>query len=108
MRKINCDECGKFLFETDKESNGAAGAQAQDKGFTYKNACLFSDKYSSLFFCDNVCSKSFYNKNIPKNAEMSKKIEGLKKDIPRMADETCKRMDRICTAFNGLKSKSKL
>jgi len=94
-RKIDCNECGKFLFETDKQSDGAAGSEAQDKGFVFKMPFLFTNKYGCLFFCDHVCAKSFYDKNIPKDPEMSKKLEELKADIPRIAKETCKRIGKI-------------
>lgn len=92
MKEIRCDECGKFLFKTDRDNNGAIGADAQQKGFVYKNACLFSDKYSSLYFCNHDCGKAFYQKNIPSNPEITKAIDGLKRDIPKMAKEVSKKM----------------
>jgi len=100
MRRIDCDECGKFLFETDKQSDGAAGAVAQSKKFVFKMPILFTDKYSALFFCDNTCSKSFFDKNIPKNEEMSKLIEDMKKQIPSMVKETCNGLQRISDIIN--------
>jgi len=101
-RNINCDECGKFLFETEKENNGAAGVQAQDNGFVYKNACLFSDKYSSLFFCNHDCGKAFYAKNIKKDEVVTQKLNEFKADIPRMTTEICEGMQKITDAFNKI------
>lgn len=94
-RKINCNECGSFLFETENESDGAAGAEAQSKGFVFKMPFLFTDKFTSLFFCDHNCGKAFYSKNIPKNDDASKIIESLKADIPKMSKEICDRMQKI-------------
>lgn len=94
-RKIHCNECGRLLFETEKESNGAAGSEAQNKGFVFKMPFLFTDKYGCLFFCDQVCSKSFYGKNIPKNPEVTAKIAEIKADIPRMATEVCNRVAEL-------------
>lgn len=100
MRSIVCNECGKFLFDTEKKSDGAAGSEAQNKGFVFKMPFLFTQEYGCLFFCSSVCSKSFYDKNIPKDPEMSKKIAELKADIPRMAEETCNRLQKFSDAVN--------
>ena len=104
MKEIKCNECGKFLFETDRENNGAIGAEAQERGFVYKNACLFSKDYGSLYFCNNDCGKSFYQKNIPSNPEVTKAIEGLKRDIPQMAKQVSKKMAGLTDKLraNGL------
>ena len=99
-RKIICNECEKFLFETDKESNGATGAEAQSKGFVFKMPIMFSDKYSTLFFCDHTCGKAFYDKNIPKNEEASIKLAELKKDIPRIAKETSGKIHEFVQNLN--------
>ena len=79
MMKVKCNECNKFLFEIEDGTNpGSIGAVCQDKGFVYKNAFLYSDKYSSLFFCNHECGKSFYNKHIPKNQEVTQQLNELK------------------------------
>jgi len=90
MVKIKCNECGVFLIETQSENPGRIGAEIQQAGFVYKNACLFSDKYTSLYFCNHECAKSFYLVNIPKtekNIKTQKALDELKKDIPKMAKE---------------------
>jgi hypothetical protein len=92
MRIIKCNECSKFLFETDAENNGVAGVQAEKKGFIYKNACLFSDKYTSLFFCTKECYKSFYDREIPKNDGISKELKDMKAKIPEYAAEAAKQI----------------
>ena len=95
MTEVKCNECGKLLFITKQNSLGAIGAEAQHKGFVYKNACLFSDKYSSLYFCSDECGKNFYKKNIPKNPEVTKKLNELKKEIPEMAKEVSNKMAKL-------------
>lgn len=103
MKTIKCNECDTFLFETNKENNGAIGAEAQERGFVYKNACLYSDKYSSLFFCNDLCGHSFYRKNIPRNQEMDKIIEDTRKDIPKMAKEVGEKMSQLIERINKRK-----
>lgn len=104
MKEVLCNECGKYLFSTEKESAGAIGAEAQQNGFVYKNAALFSVDYSSLYFCDHECGKAFYKKNIPPKAEMTKTINDLKKEIPRMASDCSKGIARMIDAINQHKT----
>lgn len=99
--EVRCNECEKHLFEIEDGTNlGSVGAVCQRKGFIYKNAVLFSDKYSSLFFCTKECSKSFYDKHIPKNIEVTEKLNELKSDIPRMTKECCEGLAKIQAMFN--------
>lgn len=90
--ELKCDECGKVLFKTERERGGALGVEAQDKGFVYKNAFLFSDKYTSLYFCNHDCGKEFYSKHIQRDSKVSAVLEELKKDIPEMAKDVCNKM----------------
>ncbi|WP_163321690.1 hypothetical protein [Draconibacterium mangrovi] len=94
MKKIHCNQCNKFLFETEK-SWGAAGAEAQHKGFVYKIPALFTDKYPRLFFCNHECGKLFYNEKIPKNEEVTKQINELKAEIPDHAKACAKALGQI-------------
>lgn len=88
-------ECGKHLFDTDLKSLGAIGAETQQRGHVYKIASLFSDTYNSLFFCDGECAKTFYQKHIPSNPEVTAKIEAIKKDIPKMAKEVSDKIAKL-------------
>lgn len=92
---INCNQCGKFLFSTEETKFGAIGFQAQEKGFVYKLPVLFTDKYERLFFCNHECGKKFYDENIPKNPEITKSLEDMKKQIPAFAKEFSKNMAEI-------------
>jgi len=53
-RDIVCEECGKFLFHTNK-NNGAAGAEASNRGFVYKNTFLYGIYDGGHFFCCKDC-----------------------------------------------------
>lgn len=92
MKKVFCSECGRELFTTDLDNDGAIGAECQQKGFVYKNACLYTNKYSSLYFCNHVCGKSFYQKHIPSIPEVDRMIQEAKRDVPRMSKEVSWRM----------------
>jgi len=100
---VFCDECKKLLFISEKNSLGATGAEAQSLGFVYKNACLFSDMHSSLFFCDHVCAKDFYKANIKPNPEMTKTIEEMKARVPEMVAGICEGLAKIQKAIKARK-----
>lgn len=85
--KISCNQCGKFLFNSESETTGGAGVEAQQKGFIYKIPFLFTDKYVSLFFCNRDCGKEFYKNNIPENAEATKALKEFKAKIPKISKE---------------------
>ena len=87
MKKICCNECGKFLFETDK-SGGTAGAIATEKGFLFKMPFLFTKEYDYLFFCSEDCGKLFFKKNIPDNPESRRRLDEIRAKIPGYARNT--------------------
>jgi hypothetical protein len=95
MKTIKCNECGKVLFQTETDNDIAAGVQAQDKGFIYKNACLFSDKYTSLFFCKKECYKSFYAREIQKDEAISNVLKEMRAEIPEMAKEIAGKIAKL-------------
>lgn len=92
---IICNQCGKFLFSTEKKSIGAAGAEAQERGFVFKMPFLFTDKYDALFFCDHKCGSKFYKLNIPKNAEAENKLKKLQENIPKFSKETADELSKF-------------
>lgn len=106
MKQVVCNECGAVLIETESESPVKIGIEVQQHGFVYKNACLFSDKYRSLYFCNDECCKNFYLTNIPKNEKniaIQKALEETKKEIPRMAKECA---NSLASLTEFLKSKN--
>ena len=104
MRKIKCNQCGKFLFSSDK-SDGAAGSEAQRLGFVFKMPFLYTGKPGCLFFCCKKCAKEYYKENIPKNPEADKTLEKFRKDIPKMSEELAKGMSTIVKLFKQYKIK---
>lgn len=94
-KDIHCNECNRFLFSTSTEAWGAIGCEAQNKGFIFKIPILFTDKYERLFFCCKECQKSFYDKNIPKNEEISKTLSDMKSQIPEMAKQVSSKMAEL-------------
>lgn len=97
---IHCNECGSFLFSTSTQAWGAIGCEAQDEGFIYKIPALFTDKYEHLFFCTKDCQKAFYDKNIPKNEEVSKALADMKSRIPDMSKEVSNKMSELVNKLN--------
>lgn len=92
---IICNECGKFLFSTEKKSIGAAGAEAQERGFIFKMPFLFTDKYAALFFCNHDCGGKFYKANIPKNPEATKKLKEFQRNIQKFTKETASKLSEF-------------
>lgn len=73
-RKIKCSYCGSILFYTDKESDGAAGAEAQRQGFVFKMPFLYSE-VSTAFFCDKACCEAWFTENVSEeDREKGKKV----------------------------------
>ena len=101
MHNVICDECHARLFATDKANKITIGVEAQSKGFIYKNACLFSDKYTSLIFCNDTCAKLFYSKNIKRNPEITKVINELKAEIPQMTKDCCEGLATLSKVINN-------
>lgn len=107
MKKILCNECNKLLFETTLESDGEIGFETQRKGFIFKMAGLYSDKYNCLYFCNKKCAKLFYGKNIPKNPEVTQSLNDLKKKIPEYSKEIASKMNRLVKLLNTYKMATK-
>lgn len=101
---IICNQCGKFLFSTEKKSIGASGAEAQERGFIFKMPFLFTDKYDALFFCDHKCGSKFYKLNIPKNPEATKKLKELQRNIPKFTKETASKLSEFQKMLGKLKT----
>ena len=101
--EVFCNECGKFLFLSETASLGGRGVEAQSKGFVYKNAALFSDKYTSLYFCSDSCAKEFYGKHIPRNPEITAELTKLKEKIPEMSKDVANKMGHLMERINKLK-----
>ena len=65
-----CEECGKHLFDSEKEG-GAAGAEAQQKGFVFKRPILFG-----IDGCHFFCSKDCWNKWLNSHTTEQERADG--------------------------------
>jgi hypothetical protein len=102
--KILCDQCKKFLFEWEEtKSMGTAGAEAQRLGFVFKMPFLFTDKYTTLFFCSKECSRKFYKDNIPVSPEATKELLAFKKDIPKLSKDVANKLDMLSKIIKRIK-----
>ncbi|MBQ6178918.1 MAG: hypothetical protein IJK32_05310 [Bacteroidales bacterium] len=63
-RDIHCNQCGKFLFTTDK-SDGAAASEALTKGFISKMPFFYGFP-GVVFFCCKDCCKAWFQENVTK------------------------------------------
>jgi len=104
-RDIVCEQCGKFLFRTNK-SKGAAGAEARLKGFIYKMPIFFGI-YESYFFCCKECwDKWFFEHTTEEQRkEGNKEVGKLKESIKRDTPELLEGLQRIQKAFGKYKKK---
>lgn len=86
LRPIVCKQCGKTLFYTDAETDGAAGAfEAQKYGVIYKIPFLYNPKVTSAFFCNKVCNNKWFAKNSDKKAqdEANAFLAKCRKEMPK-------------------------
>lgn len=86
LRPIVCKQCGKTLFYTDAETDGAAGAfEAQQYGVIYKMPFLYNPKVTSAFFCNKTCNNRWFAKNADKRAqdEANAFLAKCKEEMPK-------------------------
>ena len=63
MKKVYCDHCGKFLFETERENRGGIASDASSKGFVSKLP-LFYGTPEFKIFCDKDCCKKWWDEHV--------------------------------------------
>lgn len=93
MRKIKCNECGKELFETSL-SDGAAGAEAQGRGYVFKMPILYGVE-GCYFFCGKECATEWFDKHVPKDPAANALIKAAKDKAPEVAADIAKKMVRL-------------
>lgn len=89
---IKCDRCNKILF-TPKD--GEIPSQAIGLGFVYKNAILYTNTNTPLYFCSQICTKLYYRKFIPKNPEVDKAMKEIREGIPAASKEIAGKMVKL-------------
>ena len=102
-----CEECGKHLFDSEKEG-GAAGAEAQQKGFVFKVPILFGIEDRHFF-----CSKDCWNKWLNSHTTEQERADGnryareirqrMEADKPKLIEG----LQRIQRAFETVRNRRK-
>lgn len=83
MTGVNCDQCGRFLFETELENRCAIASEAKNKGYVVKLPILYGISENFKIFCCSECHKSWFVKNVtPEQKERGDKFfKDLKKEM---------------------------
>jgi len=76
MKDIYCEQCGLYLFSTDKP-DGADGAEAVQKGYVYKMPFFFGIEGGHFFCCKEHWNR-WLNDHTTPEAEMKEKMEASK------------------------------
>lgn len=93
--KYYCEECGKYLFDTDKP-RGAAGFLAIDLGFVYKMPILFGISGSHFFCCKECWNKWLAEHTTPeKREEGDKAVADIRKRMAARQPELWRGLQRI-------------
>ena len=102
-----CEECGKHLFDSEKEG-GAAGAETQQKGFVFKMPILFG-----IEGCHFFCSKDCWNKWLSSRTTEKQRADGnrsarrirqrMEADKPKLIEG----LQRIQRAFETARNRRK-
>lgn len=85
MKDIYCEQCGLYLFSTDKP-DGADGAEAVQKGFVYKMPFFYGIFDGHFFCCKDHWNRWLNDHTTPEQrergnkevAEMKQKMEASK------------------------------
>lgn len=102
-----CEECGKHLFDSDKEG-GAAGAEAQLKGFVYKMPILFGIK-GLHFFCSKDCWNKWLNSHTTEQerADGNRSAREIRQRMEADKPKLIEGLQRILRAFEMARNRSK-
>lgn len=106
MNDIHCEECGKYMFSTEK-TGGTAGAEATNRGFVYKIPFLYGIKDGGHFFCCKECfgkwlkARTTQEQRDKGNADHAK----LKQSMEESKPELLAGIQRIQSAFEKLKKR---
>ena len=109
MREIRCDNCGRLLFKTEKKSDGAAGVEAQSKGFIFKMPFLYTAKKTCTFFCNKECCKQWFRDNVSKEESENgnKHIAAMRKDFEAKIPQMQKDMSEFVYQIRHLHEETK-
>ena len=87
-KKYYCEECGKYLFESNN-TRGGAGVEARKRGFIYKIPFVYGINGSYFFCCKECWNKWFNNHTTEKDRKDGNEIlqhvkEDFQKDLPKL------------------------
>ena len=101
MNRITCEECNKFLFETEKDG-GAAGAEAYRLGFVWKLPVLYGLD-GSHFFCTKECWNKWLLARTDKEArdKGDSAVKELKRRMEQSKPEIVKGLIHIQNSFRN-------
>lgn len=105
MTDYKCEQCGKFLFSSDK-LRGEAGAEAQELGFVFKIPFLYGIT-NSHFFCSKECWNKWFlaHTTEEQRTKGNEGIKHLKERLEASEPALLEGLKRIQAAFNKLKKK---
>lgn len=109
MARINCDHCGRFLFETEQEpeNRGVIASEAKSKGYVVKLPLLYGISESFKIFCCSDCHKTWFESNVtPEQKERGDKFfKDLKKEMtsPEFIEGVQDKMGKLQDVLKGLR-----
>lgn len=106
LRPIVCKQCGKTLFYTDAETDGAAGAfEAKQYGVIYKIPFLYNPQVTSAFFCNKTCNNKWFAENSDKKAqdEANASLAKYREEMPKAIAGAMKGATTLYSMFVEMK-----
>ena len=102
-----CEECGKHLFDSEKDG-GAAGFEAQQKGFVYKMPFLFGIM-GRHFFCSKDCWNKWLNSHTTEQerADGNRSAREIRQRMEADKPKLIEGLQRIQRAFELAKKRRK-
>ena len=105
--RYHCEECGKHLFDSEKEG-GAAGAEAQQLGFVFKMPFLFGIM-GLHFFCSKYCWNKWLNSHTTEQerADGNRAAKNVRQRMEADKPKLIEGLQRIQRAFELAKKHRK-
>lgn len=111
MKKVYCDECGKYLFSSKEENKGGVAAEAERKGFVIKMPAFYG-VFRFKIFCDKKCKDAWFAK-LPKedlekgNKKATEFKAEMQQEIPKITEKAIKAAEKFRQLLLSYQSKNK-
>ena len=105
--KVCCEQCGKFLLDSDKDNKGAIAAQVQRAGYVSKLPILFGVTDGFHFFCSKGCWSEWFKTHCKHTKEGDEVLERMKAEMPQAVEDCAKGVQIIIKAFEEAKKRTK-